>query len=47
VEAGHCSEIRGQRLAFTCFKLLEQVIYGLLDELLRGILALRGALLVG
>ena len=47
METGHCREIRGQSFALARFKLLEQVIHGLLDELLRGVVALRGALLVG
>ena len=46
METGHCCEIRGQSFALARFKLLEQVIHGLLDELLRGVVALRGALLV-
>jgi hypothetical protein len=47
VKAGHCRQIRGQRLALACFKLLEQELDGLLDELLHGVFALGGALLVG
>ncbi len=47
METGHRREIRGQCFALARFKLLEQVIHGLLDELLRGVVALRGALLVG
>jgi hypothetical protein len=47
VETGHCAEICGQRLAFAHIKLLEQVIHGLFDELLCGVLPLLGALLVG
>jgi hypothetical protein len=47
MEPGHCSEIRGQGLAFSRFKLLEQKVYGLLDELLCGVVFLRGVLLVG
>ena len=47
VETGHCTEIRGQRLALARPKLLEQVIHGLFDELLCGVLPLHGALLVG
>jgi hypothetical protein len=47
VETGHRREIGGQGFALACFKLLEQVIHGLLDELLRRVVALRGALLVG
>ena len=46
METGHRREIRGQGFALARFKLLEQVIHGLLDELLRGVVALRGALLV-
>jgi hypothetical protein len=47
MKPGHGGEIRGQSLALARFKLLEQKVYGLLDELLRGVVALRGALLVG
>jgi hypothetical protein len=47
METGHCREIRGQCFAFACFKLLKQVVHGLLDELLRWVVVLRGALLVG
>jgi hypothetical protein len=47
MEPGHRCEIRGQRLAFTCFKLLEQKVYSLLDELLCGVVFLCRALLVG
>ena len=46
VEAGHCAEIRGQGFALARLKLLDEKIHGLLDELLRGVVALRGALLV-
>jgi hypothetical protein len=46
MEPGHCGEIRGQGLALARFKLLEQKVYGLLDELLCGVVFLRGALLV-
>jgi hypothetical protein len=47
METGHSREIRGQSFALARFKLLEQVVHGLFDELLRGVIALRGALLVG
>jgi hypothetical protein len=47
MEPGHCREIRGQGFALARFKLLEQVVHGLLDELLCGVVFLRGALLVG
>jgi hypothetical protein len=47
METGHRCEICGQCFALASFKLLEQVVYGLFDELLRGVIALRGALLVG
>jgi hypothetical protein len=48
VETGRCcAEIRGQRLALARLKFLEQVIHGLFDELLCGVLPLCGALLVG
>jgi hypothetical protein len=46
METGHRREICGQCLALARFKLLKQVIHGLLDKLLRGVVALRGALLV-
>ena len=46
METGHRREIRGQSFALARLKLLKQVIHGLLDELLRGVVALRGALLV-
>ncbi len=47
MEAGHCGKVGGQRFALACLKLLEQKIYGLLDELLRGVVFLRVALLIG
>ena len=47
METGHRREIRGKCFALARFKLLKQVIHGLLDELLRWVVALRGALLVG
>ncbi len=47
VKAGHCAEIRGQGFALAFLKLLEQEVNGLFDELLRGVLALGGALLIG
>jgi hypothetical protein len=46
MEPGHCGEIRGQCLALARFKLLEQKVYCLFDELLCGVVFLRGALLV-
>jgi hypothetical protein len=46
MKPGHCGEIRGQCLALARFKLLNQEVHGLLDKLLRGVVALRGALLV-
>ena len=43
--------IRGEayrlRMSIPCFKLLDEVIHSLLDEQLRGVVALRGALLAG
>jgi hypothetical protein len=47
VETGHCAEMRGQRFALARLKLLEQVIHGLFDELLCGVLPRRAAQLVG
>jgi hypothetical protein len=47
METGHRREIRGQRLALAFLELLEQVIDGLLDELLCGVILLHGALLIG
>ena len=47
VKTGHCAEIRGQGFALAFLKLLEQEVNGLFDELLRGVLALGGALLIG
>jgi hypothetical protein len=46
METRHRRQIRGQGFAFSRFKLLEQKVYGLLDELLCGVVFLRGALLV-
>ncbi len=46
MEACHCREIRGQCLALARFKLLDEKIHGLLDELLCGVVTLRSALLV-
>ena len=47
METGHCRKIGGQGFALARLKLLDQKVHGLLDELLRGVVALRGALLVG
>jgi len=47
VKPRHCAEVRGQGLALARFKLLDEEVHGLLDELLGGVLPLRGALLVG
>jgi hypothetical protein len=46
METGHCGKIRGQRFALAFLELLEQKIDGLFNELLRWVVALRGALLV-
>ena len=46
MEPRHRAEIGGQGFALACLKLLEQIIHGLLDELLCGVVLLRGALLV-
>ena len=46
MEPGHRGQIRGQGFALARFKLLNKVVYGLLDELLRGVVFLAGALLV-
>jgi type I restriction enzyme M protein len=37
METGHCCEISGQSFALTRFKLLEQVVHSLFNELLRGV----------
>jgi len=47
MKPGHCGEIRGQGFALARFKLLNEKVHGLLDKLLRGVVALRSALLVG
>ena len=46
VKPGHRSEIRGQGFALAFLKLLDQIVNGLLDELLCGVVALAGALLI-
>ncbi len=47
MEPGHRSQVGSQRFTLARLKLLDEMVYGLLNELLRGILALAGALLVG
>ena len=47
METGHRAQIGGQRFALARLKLLDEVIHGLLDEQLRGVIALCGALLIG
>jgi len=47
METGHCRKVGGQRFTLACLKLLDEKVHGLLDELLRGVVAQRGALLVG
>jgi len=47
MEPRHCREVGGQGFALARFKLLEQEVHGLLDELLSGVVFLGGALLVG
>jgi hypothetical protein len=42
----HRAEIRGQGFAFARLKLLDEIIHGLLDELLGGVVFLAVALLV-
>lgn len=42
----HGREKSGEGFALTCFKLPDEMIYGLLDEQLRGIVALGVALLI-
>ena len=46
METRHRAEIRGQGFALACLKLLDEVIHGLLDELLGGVVFLAGPLLV-
>ena len=46
METRHRAEIRGQGFALACLKLLDEVIHGLLDELLCGVVFLAVALLV-
>ena len=47
MESCHCVQVRGESFALACLKLLDEVIHRLLDEQLRGVVALCGALLVG
>lgn len=47
METGHCGKVGGRRFALACLKLLEQETHGLLDELLREVIFLCVALLVG
>ena len=46
MEPRHCAEVRGQRFALACLKLLNEIVHGLLDELLGGVVLLAAALLV-
>jgi hypothetical protein len=46
-ELRHRHEIRGESFALACFKLLGEVIHRLLDDELRGVVALACALLIG
>ena len=46
METRHCSEIRGQGFALARFKLLNKKIHGLLDDKLRRVVLLAGALLI-
>ena len=46
METRHRAEIRGQSFALARLKLLDEVIHGLLDELLCRVVFLAGALLV-
>src|SRR5581483_558976 len=46
MEPSHRAKIRSQGFAFACLKLLDQIVHGLLDELLCGVVFLAGALLV-
>jgi len=46
METCHRAEIRGQGFALACLKLLDEVVNGLLDELLCWVVFLAGALLV-
>ena len=46
METRHRAKVRGQGFALACLKLLNEVVHGLLDELLCGVVFLAGALLV-
>jgi len=46
MEPSHCSKVGGQGFALARLKLQEEVVHGLLDELLCGVVFLGGALLV-
>ena len=46
METRHRSEVLGQGFALACLKLLNEIIHGLLDELLCGVVFLGSALLV-
>ena len=47
MELRHRVQVGGQGLALGRLKLLDEVIHGLFDKLLRGVVALVGALLIG
>ena len=47
MEPGHRRQISGQCFALARFKLPDEKVHGLLDELLCGVVLLCGALLVG
>jgi hypothetical protein len=42
----HRAKVRGQGFALACLKLLDEVVHGLLDKLLRWVVFLAGALLI-
>ena len=46
MEAGHCSQIRGQGFALACLHLLHEKVHGLLDDELGGVVALCRASLI-
>ena len=46
METRHRAEVRGQSFALACLKLLNEVVHGLLDELLCGVVFLATALLI-